>query len=399
MGYRMILVVDEYKKEYRMLKESMKSIGSECDVVSFSPLGSKVEEESSIYEYYVTKTETQKLEDKSLYYAFMDMPDLWEVRADGVNGAIYDRNHKKAEIYFTEPIERRNVLRVEWMDDDGEIYRIDHYNRYGDKFCIEYIQDGTALSREFYNHAQQLVILEQVKDEVVTIFQKGKIINRFIGYSEFLQAYLIEKGMHDSAIVFADKKIQGRFKNLSMHSHKVLDVESDKIYWNTHKPEDKFGNTNAFILTGTDQVESIEKLIQDLPEIQFHIAAHTLMSDKLMNLSSCENVTLYPAITEPRRDELLETCGLYLDINYWDEIYNVVPEAVVHNLMILAFDSTIHHSEFTLEEHIYSVSRIEQMEETVRLLLQDPIQYGDRLYRQRLLFEQIRIQKLKRLES
>lgn len=55
-----------------MLKESMKSIGSECDVVSFSPLGSKVEEESSIYEYYVTKTETQKLEDKSLYYAFID---------------------------------------------------------------------------------------------------------------------------------------------------------------------------------------------------------------------------------------------------------------------------------------------------------------------------------------
>lgn len=50
----------------------MKSIGSECDVVSFSPLGSKVEEESSIYEYYVTKTETQKLEDKSLYYAFID---------------------------------------------------------------------------------------------------------------------------------------------------------------------------------------------------------------------------------------------------------------------------------------------------------------------------------------
>lgn len=50
----------------------MKPIGSECDVVSFSPLGSKVEEESSIYEYYVTKTETQKLEDKSLYYAFID---------------------------------------------------------------------------------------------------------------------------------------------------------------------------------------------------------------------------------------------------------------------------------------------------------------------------------------
>ena len=50
----------------------MKSIGSECDVVSFSPLGSKVKEESSIYEYYVTKTETQKLEDKSLYYAFID---------------------------------------------------------------------------------------------------------------------------------------------------------------------------------------------------------------------------------------------------------------------------------------------------------------------------------------
>ena len=56
------------------------------------------------------------LKEKDRYYAFIDIPQYWSVRADGLNGAIYDNKTKKANIYFKNPIEKRMVSRVEWID-------------------------------------------------------------------------------------------------------------------------------------------------------------------------------------------------------------------------------------------------------------------------------------------
>ena len=396
----MILIVDTYTQDYRALKESMDVIGKECHIVSFSHIRSEAEDEFSIYEYFINKTKNEKLDEKSLYYAFINMPYLWAVRADGVNGAIYDRNYKKAEIYFTEPIERRNVLRIEWMDEEDKVYRVDHYNRYGDKFCSEYNCNGITQSREFYNHSQQLVLLEQVMEGIITLFQNGKIIKRFVDYSEFLQAYLNDTGIQDVSIMFGNEKIWKRFKNTNMEVLKVLDVDHNKVYWyNKIKSENKFGNREAFILTGTDQVESLEELIQTFPNIQFHIAAHTLMSEKLLKLKSYGNVLLYPAISRTVSEDLFEKCGLYLDINHWGEIYDAVPMAAIHGLLIMAFDTTVHHRELTLSEHIFKTTEIEQMKQTLRLLISDPFSYGDRLYRQGKLLEQRRMEVLKGIES
>ena len=47
-------------------------------------------------------------------------------------------------------------------------------------------------------------------------------------------------------------------------------------------------------LTNSWCVENIKFLAQSLPEVHFHIAAHTFMADELKVLSSFQNVSLYP---------------------------------------------------------------------------------------------------------
>ena len=64
------------------------------------------------------------------------------------------------------------------------------------------------------------------------------------------------------------------------------------------------------------------------------------MSDKLTRLDINNNVELYPCITEQKRKELFERCDIYLDINHYRELYNAVNEAMVNNMIILAFDNT-----------------------------------------------------------
>ena len=106
-------------------------------------------------------------------------------------------------------------------------------------------------------------------------------------------------------------------------------------------------------ITESDQLEYIEQLINDFPEITFHIAASTIMSDKLTRLDINNNVELYPCITEQKRKELFERCDIYLDINHYRELYNAVNEAMVNNMIILAFDNTAHSKELYTMGNIF----------------------------------------------
>ena len=102
----------------------------------------------------------------------------------------------------------------------------------------------------------------------------------------------------------------------------------DRLYSYLENNKSKFGRKEAFIITESDQLEYIEQLINDFPEITFHIAASTIMSDKLTRLDINNNVELYPCITEQKRKELFERCDIYLDINHYRELYNAVNEAI-----------------------------------------------------------------------
>lgn len=240
-----------------MLKESMKSIGSECDVVSFSPLGSKVEEESSIYEYYVTKTETQKLEDKSLYYAFIDFLSFpffaSQILPDNGMGDI---------LFWNEPV-----------------------------------------GNEIPGNMQ--IILNHQATRTAKIY-----VQRKASYER-----LIELGASPEMV-------------------KQLGYLYSFIRENKHRPE-------VLICTNSDRVAHINELAQLVPGMNFHVAAITEMSSKLMAAGANANVFLYPNVKNTVLDHLFEKCDIYLDINYEGEIVDAVAGHVVAKTPFIGYLSQL----------------------------------------------------------
>ena len=107
------------------------------------------------------------------------------------------------------------------------------------------------------------------------------------------------------------------------------------------------------ILTASDQVEHVEDLIRGLPDMMFHIAANTQVSDRLGRLAELENVRVYPQISGQDLAGLWDICDFYLDINHYREIYNAVSTAHEKNLVILGFRDTVHHRELMADVCIY----------------------------------------------
>ncbi len=91
--------------------------------------------------------------------------------------------------------------------------------------------------------------------------------------------------------VYVQKK-QAYDKLLALGADPQIVQEKGFVYpfqrKNLHRPE-------ALICTNSDQIEHCGELVSALPQMQFHIAALTEMSSKLLSLGSCPNVHLYPA--------------------------------------------------------------------------------------------------------
>lgn len=70
-----------------------------------------------------------------------------------------------------------------------------------------------------------------------------------------------------------------------------------------------------FIFLTTQNMGQLPQLIQKMPEYQFNIAAWTMMGEPVLKLLAAPNVRLFPVVTGPQLDYLIENCDAYLDIN------------------------------------------------------------------------------------
>ena len=339
----MILIVDELGNAEKNILELIENVGfKDCKTIEAIDLFCGKSENNDV------------LKEKDLYYVFIDIPQYWGVRADGLNGAIYDNKTKKANIYFKNPKEKRMVSRVEWIDRNNTVYRIDYYNKYGYKYCSENVKGGNVISREFYDRNGDIKVIEQTVSKTYTTLGTGISPRNYRGFADYLEAYIKSNEIYDENIWLTSDEIlnkfagdYGNFKisylpqnrlnsdltetNQTNKAFRILcseeqqvnwykensDCKCDRLYLYFENNESKFGKKEAFIITETDQLEYIEQLINDFPEIIFHIAASTIMSDKLTRLDINNNVELYPCITEQKRKELFERCDVYLDINHY----------------------------------------------------------------------------------
>lgn len=339
----MIFITDELGKFEKNIIELAENVGfKECKTIEAIDLFCGISEKNDV------------LKEKDRYYAFIDIPQYWSVRADGLNGAIYDNKTKKANIYFKNPIEKRMVSRVEWIDRNNTVYKVDYYNKYGYKYCSENVRDGNVISREFYDRNGDIKVIEQTGPKTYTTFGTRISPRSYRGFADYLEAYLKSNEIYDENIWLTSDEIlnkfawdYGNFKISYLPQNRLnsdltvitqtntafrilcseeqqvnwykenSNYKCDRLYSYLENNKSKFGRKEAFIITETDQLEYIEQLINDFQEITFHIAASTIMSDKLTRLDINNNVELYPCITEQKRKELFERCDIYLDINHY----------------------------------------------------------------------------------
>ena len=411
----MILIVDELGNAEKNILELIENVGfKDCKTIEAIDLFCGKSENNDV------------LKEKDLYYVFIDIPQYWSVRADELNGAIYDNKTKKANIYFKNPKEKRMVSRVDWIDRNNTVYRIDYYNKYGYKYCSENVKGGNVISREFYDRNGDIKVIEQTVSKTYTTLGTANSPRSYRGFADYLEAYLKSNEIYDENIWLTSDEIlnkfagdYGNFKisylpqnrlnsdltetNQTNKAFRILCIEEqqvnwykensdckcDRLYLYLENNESKFGKKEAFIITETDQLEYIEQLINDFPEIIFHIAASTIMSDKLTRLDINNNVELYPCITEQKRKELFERCDVYLDINHYRELYNAVNQALINNMLILAFDNTAHSKELYPMENIFDSSNYVKMKETLKNIITNRMIFNEYIDRQKKQLKQL----------
>ncbi|MBP2622112.1 DapH/DapD/GlmU-related protein [Streptococcus panodentis] len=108
------------------------------------------------------------------------------------------------------------------------------------------------------------------------------------------------------------------------------------------RPQGKF---HAFTLTASDTLEELAYLAQELPELEFHIAAKTSISPFLESFASYPNINLYTNVHhDDIIEDLLDRADLYLDINHWGEVDHILQRALDKGKPILAFAHTAHRT-------------------------------------------------------
>ena len=180
-----------------------------------------------------------------------------------------------------------------------------------------------------------------------------------------------------SRIIVQDKAAYDRFISLGADK----DIMSCLGYIYPFARENRL-EKKVLICTNSDQILHIEDMIKSLNDVHFYIAAITEMSSKLLALEEYENVSLYPGIKEATLEKLLDECDIYLDINRYDEICDIIYRAFIQNMAIFAFKETVHNPSFVADTNIYPSDKwIEVVNEVKKCL-------NDKMYMKALIEKQ-----------
>ena len=120
---------------------------------------------------------------------------------------------------------------------------------------------------------------------------------------------------------------------------------------------------DALILTISDQIEQLDYLLDNLPDICFHIAAPVQFSEKIRKLETKYNVRLVTVTTEQQIDTLVNMCDFLLDINHFQEVDSIVSKFVQAGKMVLAFDNTVHGNQ---GQEVFEVNRPDELVSRIR---------------------------------
>ena len=113
------------------------------------------------------------------------------------------------------------------------------------------------------------------------------------------------------------------------------------------------------IYTNSVHLHEIERLIKNLSNVHFNILAHTYFGNEIISLEKYMNVSLYPCFNPLKNDEVLNKIDFYLDINYQNEVDQIIEKVHKIGNPVYSFESTNHdHSGLN---NIYKDDDVESM--------------------------------------
>ncbi|HEM2735327.1 TPA: accessory Sec system glycosylation chaperone GtfB [Streptococcus suis] len=393
----MILLFDYFHTASQDLYYSLKQAGLTGSTIAINDDGFLPEGVTSVYSYYC---QMEAGHGKTLYFNQIKVPPFWEITGTNGEGEIWEYSEKRAKIFYAEPKHLRHVKNVDWMDKNEKVRFTDHYNQYGWLYARTYFTaEQKATTRSYFTREGLEVIVENFMTGDVILNWQGKT-HFFENRVAFLKHYFKEMGWDTSQIWYNSlstpfflsynmpqpgqdilfwqetigEDIPGNMKILlaSATQRTQTVVVQDKatfdkmrmllpaeqaeklVYLGYIYPQrrENQNRQDIFIFTNSDQIEQLDYLTTALPNFKFHIAALTEMSQRLMAFDTKDNVQLYPNISQRALERLYDTCDIYLDINHGSQVMEVVRKAFEQNMVIFAFENTVHNASLIIKDHI-----------------------------------------------
>lgn len=99
----------------------------------------------------------------------------------------------------------------------------------------------------------------------------------------------------------------------------------------------KHSHSRLLTVTDSDAMVHLAELASALPDCEFHVAAFTEVSPTLLNYMRFHNVHVYPSISRPLLDELLQNCNAWLDINQGNKFNDLINQFAQNGRLVYSF--------------------------------------------------------------
>ncbi|MEB6268372.1 accessory Sec system glycosylation chaperone GtfB [Staphylococcus epidermidis] len=367
--------------------------------------------------------------EKPLYFNDVPVPKYWEIVGSNLSAVIKDKDKIRGKIVYQKGYRNRIVSSVEWLNKSGNVQFIDYYNQHGFRFAQLVMDDyqNKIIKRYFDQNNDEFLVENFVTKDLILkwdkkdiffdnrisflsfFFEKANLSIKDIVLNSFATSFLFlyrERHFNSKCRIFWQEKIKDELpENMKIALKNIENLKiliPDRKEYNRvlnfvetsyqHKIENigyvyEFLKVNKYknevlILTNSDDIPHIDVIALENQNITFHIASKTEMSSKLLQLGKIQNVNLYPKSNEENILSLCRKCDIYLDINKGKEIFESVRLAFAHEMLIFAYEETIHNRQFVHSSNIYKLDSYYHLSNAINQINNDKTLFYDRLNKQ-----------------